>query len=247
MNISGFYRSLLMGELFMVVFASFAVFAYDRVLFREDFNDLSAWKEVFFPKIPRHTFYGIEKSEAGSYLVARSDSSASLLVYKKPFDVYEYSNIRWRWKVSNIYRAADPRKKSADDYPIRVYIAFEYDPQKAGAIDRPIFSAAKIIYGEYPPSGSLNYVWSSKVVPERSIASPYTDRNKMIFLEKGKSRVGQWVDEEVDILKDYEETFGKKPPRHATIGIMNDSDNSEEKSTSYVEFIEVYRAVKSDQ
>ncbi len=63
----------------------------------------------------------------------------------------------------------------------------------------------------------------------------------MIFLEKGGSRVGQWVDEEVNIVKDYEETFGKKPPRRATIGIMNDSDNTGEKATSYVEFIEVYK------
>ena len=218
-----------------------AVSRADQVLFRERFTDLSAWKEVFFPKISRHTFYGMEKTGSESYLVARSDASASLLVYKKPFDVYEYPNIRWRWKISNIYRNADPTVKSGDDYPIRIYIAFEYDPQKAGPIDRAIFGAARLIYGEYPPSGSLNYVWSSKVLSERSIASPYTDRNKMIFLEKGGSRVGQWVDEEVNIVRDYEETFGKKPPRHATIGIMNDSDNTGEKATSYVEFIEVYR------
>jgi hypothetical protein len=235
---------------FVIIAFSMGVIAYpavsrgDQVLFREGFTDLSAWKEVFFPKIPKHTFYGIEKSGSESFLMAVSDASASLLVYKKPFDVYEYPNIRWRWKISNIYRNADPRVKSGDDYPIRIYIAFEYDPQKAGPIDRAIFGAARLIYGEYPPSGSLNYVWSSTVLSERSIDSPYTDRNKMIFLEKGGSRVGKWVDEEVDIVRDYEDLFGKKPPRHATIGIMNDSDNTGEKATSYVDFIEVYKADK---
>lgn len=213
----------------------------DQVLLREGFNDLSAWKEVFFPKIPKHTFYGTEKTGSESSLVTRSDASASLLVYKKPFDVYEYPNIRWRWKISNIYKNADPKVKSGDDYPIRIYIAFEFDPQKAGPIDRVIYGVLKLIYGEYPPSGSLNYVWSSKVLSERSIPSPYTDKNKMIFLKKGSPRVGQWVDEEVNIVKDYEETFGKKPPRRATIGIMNDSDNTGEKATSYVEYIEVFK------
>jgi hypothetical protein len=173
--------------------------------------------------------------------VARSNASASLLVYKKPFDVYEYPNIRWRWKISNIYRKADPKVKSGDDYPIRIYIAFEYDPQKEGLIDRAIFNVLRLIYGEYPPSGSLNYVWSSKVLSERSMPSPYTDRNRMIFLQKGSPRVGQWVDEEVNIIKDYEDIFGKKPPRRATIGIMNDSDNTGEKATSYVEYIEVFK------
>ena len=237
-------RTLACLAFFIGVLACPAFSASDQVLFREDFNDLSAWKDVFFPKISRHTVYRVERSGSESYLAAMSDASASLLVYKRPFDVYEYPNVRWRWKVSNIYRNADPKVKSGDDYPIRIYIAFEYDPQDAGPIDRAVFNAARLIYGEYPPWGSLNYVWSSKVLPERTIASPYTDRNRMIFLEKGSSHVGQWVDEEVNVLKDYEEIFGKKPPRHATIGIMNDSDNTGEKSTSYVEFIEVYRADK---
>ncbi len=237
-------RTLACLALFIGVLAYPAFSASDQVLFREDFNDLSAWKDVFFPKISRHTVYRIERSGSESYLAARSDASASLLVYKRSFDVYEYPNIRWRWKVSNIYRHADPKVKSGDDYPIRIYIAFEYDPQKAGPIDRAIFNAARLIYGEYPPWGSLNYVWSSTVLPERTIASPYTDRNRMIFLEKGSSHVGQWVDEEVNILKDYEEIFKKKPPGHATIGIMNDSDNTGEKATSYVDFIEVYRTEK---
>jgi hypothetical protein len=217
-------------------------YAKDAVYFREDFNNLSAWKEVYFPKIPRHTFYGTEKSGYNSYLVSRSDDSASLLVYKKSFDVYEYTKVRWRWKVKDLYKNSDPREKSGDDYPIRIYIAFEYEPAKAGIFESALFNTMKIIYGEYPPSGSLNYVWSSGTPSGRTIPSPYTDRNRMIFLEKGTDKIGLWVDEEVDIVKDYVEIFGKKPPRHATLGIMNDSDNTHQKSTSYVDFIEVFRS-----
>lgn len=229
------------------MFAYPAVSGSEKVLFREEFNDLAAWKEVFFPKIPRHTMYNIEKSGSQSFLVARSDASASLLVCKQHFDVYEYPNIRWRWKVNNIYTKANPSRKDGDDYPIRIYIAFEYDPGNASPVERVIYGAARLIYGEYPPLDSLNYVWSSKVLPEREITNPYTDRNKMILLEKGSSRVGIWVDEEVNVLKDYKEIFGKNPPRHAAIGIMNDSDNTKESSTSYIDFIEVYRAGNGNQ
>ncbi len=216
-----------------------------KVLLREDFNDLAAWREVFFPKIPAHSTYTIENRDGGSVLAARSASSASLLVYRKPFDIYSHPDIRWRWKVSNVYRKADPRIKSGDDYPVRVYIAFEYDPRNASPFDRVIFNIVRLIYGEYPPLASLNYVWASTAVSERSIPSPYTDRNRMIFLEKGPAKVGQWVDEEVNVLKDYEEVFGKKPPRRATIGIMSDSDNTGEKAEAYLDFIEVYRSDKT--
>ncbi len=53
------------------------------------------------------------------------------------------------------------------------------------------------------------------------------------------------MDEEVNVLKDYEEGFGKKPPRRATIGIMSDSDNTGEKAEAYLDFIEVYRSDKT--
>lgn len=210
-------------------------------LFREDFDGLSSWKEVFFPKIPRHTIYGIEKAGSESYLVARSDASASLLVYRKPFDVYKNPRVRWRWKVSNLYRKADPRTKEGDDYPLRIYVAFQYDPSRAGVIEKAVYNAARLVYGEYPPLRSLNYVWASGPDPQRMIPSAYTDRSMMIPLESGGARAGQWVVEEVDVLSDYRKAFGGDPPHMATIGIMNDSDNTGERSTSYVDFIEVFR------
>jgi hypothetical protein len=208
---------------------------------REDFADLSAWKEVFFPKINRHTLYGIERAGADSYLAAKSEASASLIVFKRPFDVYEYSKVRFRWMISNTYAKADPRKKEGDDYPIRVYIAFQYEPEKASMLERAMYSAAKLVYGEYPPLRSLNYVWASRPEKERTIVSTYTDRSVMILLEAGAEKAGQWVEEEVDILTDYRKAFGKPPPRLATIGIMNDSDNTGERSTSYMDYIEVFK------
>jgi hypothetical protein len=223
------------------LFASLSFTAGEQVLFREDFRNLAAWENVAFPKISSRTVYAVESTGGISCLVARSDASASLLVYKNTFDVYEYPNVRWRWKVGNIYQKADPMQKDGDDYPIRIYIAFEYDPQKAGPLERLEFNTAKLVYGEYPPLNSLNYVWSSKVMPEKVFPSPYTDRDLIIPLEMGGSKIGKWVDEQVNIIQDYERAFGEKPPRHATIGIMNDSDNTGEKSTSYVEFIEVFR------
>lgn len=40
--------------------------------------------------------------------------------------------LSWRWKVSNIYEAGNAREKSGDDYPARIYVAFEFQPDKAG-------------------------------------------------------------------------------------------------------------------
>src|SRR5512139_227103 len=213
----------------------------EKVLLREDFRDLENWRPLYFPKIPKHSVYTLETQGDRHCLRAASSGSASDLVYKKEFNVYDYPRIRWRWKVDNLYRNWDGRTKQGDDYPIRVYILFKYDPERAGLVDKVRYNAAKLIYGEYPPHSTLNYVWASKPYPERIFTNPFVDQAKMVLLEQGDTKVGMWVSEEVNVIEDYERAFGNKPPPTASLAIMNDSDNTGESAVSYVEFIEVYR------
>ncbi|OPY10330.1 MAG: hypothetical protein A4E66_01562 [Syntrophus sp. PtaB.Bin001] len=211
------------------------------LLFCEEFKDLSNWEPLYFPKIKKHSSYAVISEEGRSYLRAVSDASASAIIYRKTFNVYDYPRIRWRWKVDSVYTKAKGREKTGDDYPIRIYVMFQYDPQKAGFSERLMYAASKALYGKYPPHSSLNYVWASRENEAGIITSPYTDRSRMIVLEKGRNKVGQWIDEKVDVLEDYRKAFGKSPPAIAGIAVMNDSDNTKERSVSYVEFIEVFK------
>jgi hypothetical protein len=211
-----------------------------NVLFREDFQDLANWKPLTFPKIDRHTTYSVTLSGKESYLKAESNASASALVFKKEFDVYKYPRVRWRWKVANIYANARPAEKAGDDYPIRVYIIFRYDPDKPSSIyERLTYAVAKKAYGDYPPHSTVNYVWASSEEQKDIIVSPYTNRAMIIALRKGAREAGIWKEEEINILDDYKKAFGKDPPSLATIAVMNDSDNTGESSISYVDYIEV--------
>lgn len=223
-----------------VLVTHFPAGAADRqVLFREDFANLDNWKPFTFPRIRKHSVYSIENRGTQHVLRAESSASASAIVYKTSFNVYEYSKVKWRWKVKNIYTKGNARTKEGDDYPLRVYIMFEFDPDKAGVGERIQYSFVKSLYGEYPPHSSLSYVWASTDDPERFVASPYTDKAMMVLIEKGPAKAGIWVDEEIDILADYQKAFKTKPPANARIAVMNDSDNTGESSVSWMEFIEV--------
>ncbi|MHB8844326.1 MAG: DUF3047 domain-containing protein [Nitrospirota bacterium] len=223
-----------------VLVTPFPAAAADRqVLFREDFADLDNWKPFFFPRIKKHSVYSIESQGAKPVLRAESSASASALVYKDTFNVYEYPKVTWRWKVKNLYARGNARSKEGDDYPLRVYIMFEFDPDKAGVGERIQYSLVKSFYGEYPPHSSLSYVWASRDDPDKFVVSPYTDKAMMVLLEKGPAKVGAWVDEEIDILEDYQKAFKTKPPARARIAVMNDSDNTGESSVSWMEYIEV--------
>jgi hypothetical protein len=211
----------------------------DRVLFRDNFQNLDAWKPLFFPKITRHTTYEIQDREGVRVLVASSDNSASALVNEHRFNVAEYPVLHWRWKVDNIYKKGNYRLKSGDDYPIRIYVFFKYNPKNAPLGMKIKYGLAKSIYGRYPPHSSLNYIWANREDETGTAASPFTDRSIMIPLEHGPQKVGQWVEETVNVLEDYRKAFGTDPPLKASVAIMNDSDNTGERATSYIQFLEV--------
>jgi hypothetical protein len=207
----------------------------------EEFTGLENWTPVLFPKIERHSVYEVDETDSGGVLVARSDNSASGLRHVREFDVYEYPVVRWRWKVENVYAGGDVEKKSGDDYPLRIYIMFKYDPEEAGFRERIMYGLAKALYDAYPPHSSLNYIWANRSHGKKIHESPYTDRARVIILRAGSGEVGKWKEEEIHILDDYARAFGTTPPAMAAIAVMNDSDNTGESSVSYLDYIRVMK------
>jgi hypothetical protein len=235
------HKSVLLILIFVMLAGGANVYAGQEVLFRINFDSLTDWEPLNFPKIKTHSKYSLVKEGDKSILKAESHTSASAIVYHRTFNVYENPQLRWRWKVTQLSYSGNPREKAGDDYPIRVYVLFGYDPAKASLKDRLLYNASKIIYGKYPPHSTLNYVWTGAQVHDRFIHSPYTDKACMVILERGKEKAGQWVEESVSILEDYRQAFGKGPPAIAGIAVMSDSDNTGTDAEAYLEFIEVGR------
>jgi hypothetical protein len=211
-----------------------AVILAGDALITENFADLSKWKEVYFPEISARTSYNAAADGKETFLKAQSHASASSIIYREPFNPYEYPLLRWRWKVDNVIKGADLKTKETDDSPIRIYVVFEYNPKKSSAAERALYGSIKLLYGEYPPHSSLNYTWASEPTAPDIITSSYTDRSKMIILEKGSRKAGIWVEENVNIIADYRRAFGMNPPEKAMLGIMNDSENMKGSAVSYV-------------
>lgn len=228
--------------IFVSVALSFPCFAGDSPVFlREDFDTLQDWKPLHFPKIKEHSEYSIEQDGDASYLKAESNASASGIVFKKDFNVFDFPKVRWSWKVSNVYEKGNAKEKSGDDYPIRIYIVFKYSPNDASFGKKFKYGLAKKIYGEYPPDSSLNYIWANREHSERVLTNTYAEEAKMVILQSGDMKAGMWMTQEVNILSDYRKVFGQDPPAEASIAIMNDSDNTGERSVSYIDYIEVLK------
>jgi hypothetical protein len=232
-------RCILAFMALLLVFQPTVLRAEQKVLFREDFESLTQWEPLTFPKIKAHSTYTIVKENGSSLLKAESHASASGIVCRRTFNIYKHPHIRWRWKVTQLSELGNPKEKEGDDYSIRVYIMFQYDPARATFSERLIYNATRLIYDKYPPHSTLSYVWAGQEIPERIFVSPYTEKARIVVLEKGRKEVGRWVEESVNVLEDYRKAFGKDPPETAGIAIMSDTDNTGGSATAYLDYIEI--------
>jgi hypothetical protein len=195
-------------------------------------NPPTGWKPLTFPKIPKHTQYTVVREDDTPVIRARSEAAASGLIHKVKLDLKEYPIIQWRWKVLNVIKSSDVHRKEGDDYAARIYITFEYDPDKVSFSKRSKYKLGRLLLGDIPIA-AINYIWESKTPRGTIVDNAYTDFAKMIVIESGQEKVGKWVTEERHVYEDYKKAFGEEPPLVNGVAIMTDTDNTGEVATSY--------------
>ena len=191
------------------------------------------WEPVTFKKIAQHTEYSLALDADIWVVKAQSSASASGLIHRVEIDPRQLPVLRWRWKVSGVLSQGDVSRKSGDDYPARVYVTFAYDASKLKFTDRAKYQAARLVYGEYPPTGTVTYIWANKAAIGTVVPNPFSDRVMMFVLQSGTARRMQWVQEERNVYEDYRLAFGHEPPRISGVALMTDTDGTGESVTAY--------------
>lgn len=232
----------LLGSLFFLVTAGFAddQGPPKKVMIVGDFsknfpgNTLPyGWEPLDFKSISEKTTYNIVNDSNQTVVKAESKASSSGLIRYVTIDPNDYPIIQWRWKVTNTFKKGDVTKKEGDDYPARIYIAFAFDPQKAGLLEKTKYKTLKLFLGKNPPTTAINYIWASKAPHNTIVPSPYTEQSMMVVVQSGSAKANQWVTETRDIVADYKAAFSKNPPMISAIAIMTDSNDTGEAASGY--------------
>lgn len=200
-----------------------------------------SWKPLTFKKVRKLTQYELVKDGDTVVVKATSEASASGLTREIKIDPKVFQIVRWRWKVVNLLKNSDVYRRDGDDYPARLYITFEYDPDKVSFGKKLKFKAGQAIFGDIP-IGALNYIWDTHAPVGAIIENAYTDFAQMVVVESGAQKVGLWVSEERNIYEDYKRAFGEEPPLMNGVAIMTDTDNTKERATAYygdIQFVSV--------
>ncbi|MCH8557212.1 MAG: DUF3047 domain-containing protein [Balneolia bacterium] len=199
----------------------------------------SNWEALTFRGIDR-TEYTLYDYDGKTVIRAVSENASSALVRRKAIDPAEFPILRWSWKTEQVFEKGDVTSKDGDDYPVRIYIIFDYDTGNLSLWQRTKIRAARLVHGEIP-ARAINYVWDTDSEPGTIVPNPYTELVKMVVVESGEEHVGEWVSYEMNVFQDYRNIYGEDPPEIAAVAIMTDTDDTGERAISYFGDLKFYR------
>ena len=175
----------------------------------------------------RATEYRLVGSTAGTVLEGYADRSATGLYRKIRVSPQRQPLLQWAWRIDDRVLGAGKRLAALDDSPARIVLSFHGDPDKLDFDQRVKLRLAKAVAGEALPYAMLIYMWSKDVPVETVLPNPHIDRIRMIVVESGADRVGQWVSFRRNVVEDFRRAYGEDPGDIVAVGVLTDSDNSQ--------------------
>ncbi|WP_340104849.1 DUF3047 domain-containing protein [Rhodohalobacter sp. 8-1] len=133
------------------------------------------------------------------------------LIDKQKINIHETPILKWDWRIFDIPEGGDEDSSSYNDVAASVYV---------------VFDTSRILFQKVPVS--IRYTWSSKH-PVGSVFSKLRGRQRIMVVGTGENNLGEWQTFERNIVEDYENIFGKTPPR-TPIAILILSDGDETRS-----------------
>jgi hypothetical protein len=169
------------------------------------------------------TRYRVAEVDGVVALEAEGKEGGSGMWRKIRLDPQQHPLLEWRWRVPLPAPGSPPLTAVASKSPIaRLSIAFHGDAEALDFEDRVKLRMAKALTVHGLPYASLVYVWMMNVPVDTVIHSPHTDRVRLIVVESGDRRAGQWVAIRRNLVEDFRRAFEEEPGDVVGVGLMTD-------------------------
>jgi len=153
----------------------------------------------------RHV-YSIRSEDGEKFLHADARSVSVHIGREVMWGLEEFPILQWRWRATRFPDRSNERTKDGNDSVLGLYV----------------------IFGKWPLPRTIKYIWSDTLPAGETLDSPFSSRTKLVVLRSGRSLAGTWVQEQRDVLVDYNRLFpnGERNPVVRGIGILTDSDST---------------------
>jgi Protein of unknown function (DUF3047) len=125
---------------------------------------------------------------------------------RREWDLQRYPVLAWSWRPVEFPAGADERATRTNDSVLAVYLL----------VTSPSLFGPK----------AVKYIWSEKV-PVGTRLSSNLGQTQVRVLESGTARRGEWVEERVNVLRDFRAYFAESGiPIPAGIAVLTDADDT---------------------
>jgi hypothetical protein len=164
---------------------------------------------------PKYEFEVVSESPARVlHLVSNGDSST--IIKEVKVDCKDSPTLQWTWKVIELPKGADSRKKATDDQAAQISVTFPRFP-----------SAVR--------SRIIDYVWDTTAPAGTIVKSQKTGLVTYVVIRSGEADLGKWLTESRNVCEDYKKIYGEEPEEKIeglSIGI--DSDDTRSRAEAFV-------------
>jgi hypothetical protein len=125
---------------------------------------------------------------------------------RREWDLARYPVLAWWWRPHEFPAGADERSARTNDSVLAVYL---------------LVASSSVIGPK-----AVKYVWSEKVPPGTRLRSNF-GRTQVRVLQSGSVHRGEWVEERVNVLRDFRAYFVEwGTPMPAGIAVLTDADDT---------------------
>ncbi len=184
---------------------------------------VAPWEPYFVRRGNIPTDYRVVEVDGTAALEADAQDGGSALYRKIRIDPTRHPVLEWRWRIPPPGESASPPEVASGNSPMaRLSLAFHGNVDKLDFDDRAKLRLAMMLTANGLPYASLLYVWMLDVPVGTVLRSPYTDRVRMIVVESGTQRAGEWVSIRRNVVEDYRRAYGEDPDDIVAVGLMTD-------------------------
>lgn len=175
-------------------------------------------------KLPNHDAeeqagykYKVEEEGGNKYLHYKGTRARHInlpLINKNKKNIYDINIYKtpilsWKVRAEILPDNANEDDKDLNDSVASIYV---------------IFDMGHVLFKKVPKS--IRYTWSS-TLKEGTELSKFFGNQKIVVVESGPRKTGQWVTFERNIVEDYRRLFGDPPPKNPlAILILSDGDST---------------------
>ncbi|MDH3732297.1 MAG: DUF3047 domain-containing protein [Gemmatimonadota bacterium] len=185
-----------------------------QVVMSERFDaGLGSWERVRLDR--RQTSYSTTTTSGEQVLVATSQNSAAAFLRRIETPPPDRAVLEWRWRISESLTDNErERERRGDDYAARVFVIFGDEPFERG-------------------TRALSYVWAGQEPVGAEYRNPVIGDVATFVVRSGDASAGRWVREQRNLMADFEDAFGERPPGITGVAVLVDTDDTGSSAISW--------------